>query len=316
MAQISKGEIQLRILVTGSDGLVGSAIQRLTTTHDVWPANREHGDLRDMAKCLELIQTVEPDAIIHCAALVGGVSSNSLRGGEYFRDNILLNANVLEAARVSGVKNVTAFLSTCIFPEAVSYPITVDQLHRGEPHPSNSPYSYAKRMLDVQVRAYNNQWGTKFKLIVPTNVYGPRDNFSLTEGHAAPSLIHRMFLAKESREPFVMWGTGKALREFVYSSDIAKLAVDVAGLDQLDVPLIASPGEETSVRELVELIAELLDFSGEIITDESMPEGQLRKPSSRQDLENIFPDFKFTSLRIGIEETVSWFTSAYPNIRK
>lgn len=306
----------MRILVTGAKGLIGKAILDAATHHELIPTSREDADLRVYSECVDLITQVKPEAIIHCAAMVGGIGGNLLKGGEFFRDNILINTNVLEASRVSGVDNVTAFLSTCIFPDQATYPLTVSQLHQGEPHPSNFAYAHAKRMLDIQVKAYNSQWGTRFKLLIPTNVYGRNDNFSLTEGHVTASLIHRMHIAKTTASTFIVWGTGQAKREFVHASDIASIALLTAELPELSRPLIVTNSTETTILELVEEIRLAFDFAGEVSFDESKPDGQLRKPSSPEELQALFPGYEFLDLRSGINDTVNWFLDEYPKLRK
>lgn len=305
----------MKIMVTGGNGLIGSAISRIDSDHEIVAVTRENADLTSFAETESIVSAIQPDAIIHAAALVGGIGGNLMKSGEYFRDNILINTNVLEAARKSGIANLTTFMSTCIFPNSSTYPITVEQLHEGEPHPSNFAYAYAKRMLDIQVRAYNQQWGTKFKILIPTNVYGPNDNFNLEEGHAVAAIIHRMYLAKRNNESFQVWGTGKALREFVFAEDIARISLETVTLKELDSPIIVTNASETSIQQLVEVVAEALNFHNPIYFDPSMPEGQLRKPSSDLKFREIWPDFEFTSLRAGIAETVNWFEASYPNLR-
>ena len=305
----------MKILVTGGDGLIGSAITRVNLSHELIPINREMADLRNYSETVQVFADQKPDAIIHCAALVGGIGGNMMKSGDYFKDNILINTNVLEAARETNTKNLTTFMSTCIFPDNASYPLTMDQLHNGAPHPSNFAYAFAKRMLDVQVRAYNSQWGTAFKIIVPTNVYGPNDNFSLTEGHVVASLIHKMYLAKREQKEFIMWGSGVAQREFVFSEDVARVALSVAEIDSLPEPLIVSNSSETSIRKLAETIAHLFSFEGEIKSDISKPDGQLRKPSSDQEFRSLFPKYVFTPIEVGLEKTIDWFCSMYPKVR-
>ena len=301
--------------MTGGDGLIGSAITRVNLSHELIPINREMADLRDYSQVVQVLADHKPDAVIHCAALVGGIGGNMMKSGDYFKDNILINTNVLEAARETNTKNLTTFMSTCIFPDNASYPLTMDQLHNGAPHPSNFAYAFAKRMLDVQVRAYNSQWGTAFKIIVPTNVYGPNDNFSLTEGHVVASLIHKMYVAKREQKEFIMWGSGVAQREFVFSEDVARVALSVAEMDSLPEPLIVSNSSETSIRKLAETIAHLFSFEGEIKSDISKPDGQLRKPSSDREFRSLFPNYEFTHIDVGLEKTIDWFCSMYPKVR-
>jgi GDP-L-fucose synthase len=228
----------------------------------------------------------------------------------------MINTNVIEASRKAGVKNLVAFLSTCVFPDDVSYPLTVDQVHSGEPHESNYPYAYAKRMADVQIRAYREQYGLNYTSIIPSNIYGPNDNFNLDHGHVMPMLIHKLYLAKKNKTDFTVWGSGKPLREFIYSKDIAKIAewalYNYEGTD----PLIISGDEEVSISHLVGMLVDEFKFKGKVIFDETKPDGQFRKPSDNSLIKELLPDFKYTPFEQGIKETVSWFKENYENARK
>jgi GDP-L-fucose synthase len=305
----------MRILVTGASGMIGTALVSSQSQHEILGAARSDADLTSYEETFELLKSLKPDAVVHAAALVGGIGGNTMKSGQYFRDNILINTNVLEASRACGIENLTTFMSTCIFPDEAKYPLTVDQLHSGEPHSSNFAYAYAKRMLDVQVRAYNKQFKTRYKIVIPTNVYGPNDNFNLIEGHAVPALIHRMYLAKQNNTSFEVWGTGRARREFVFSEDIALLTLGVVERHSLDNPLILTNSSETTILGLVDTIKEIMGFQGEIRLDPTKPDGQLRKPSSDLDFRRLFPDFRFTDLQEGLEKTVRWFVSRYPDLR-
>jgi len=304
----------MKVIVTGATGLIGSAISRVNASHEIIPLTRKSVDLLDFNATLDFLAANPADALIHAAALVGGIGGNSLRSAQYFHDNILMNTNVLEAARLSGIENLVTFMSTCIFPVDSSYPLTVEQLHQGEPHPSNFGYAFAKRMLDVQVRAYNLQWGTNYKILIPTNVYGPNDNFSLLEGHVLPALIHKLFLASREGDDFVVWGSGQPLREFVYSEDIAR--VSLRALErELNGPVIVTSEKETSIKDVSLLLAEILGFEREIVFDTSRPEGQFRKPSSAEEMKIHFPNTEFTELEEGLRKTVDWFVSRFPKVR-
>jgi len=306
---------EMMTLVTGSDGLVGSALQRLLKDESFYFANRNSADLTDFDSTLKLFRAIKPARVIHLAALVGGIGGNLMHSGEYFRTNILINLNVLEAAREVGVQKLVSFMSTCIFPQDSTYPLTVEQLHLGSPHPSNFGYAYAKRMLEVQSRAYREQWGLDYVVAIPTNIYGPNDNWSLTEGHVVPSLIHRAYLAKENNQPLTVWGTGNPLREFIYSADVANLAIRLLDSYSSPNPIILTSGIETSIGETVSLISEAMSFDGDIIYDSSKPDGQYRKPSDPSALKEFAPDFAFTLVKDGIDQTVDWFLSNYPHVR-
>jgi GDP-L-fucose synthase len=304
----------MRLLVTGSNGLVGSAIRELNPDN-VEFISREDADLTDFPTSEILFKKYSPTHVIHLAAEVGGIGGNISNSGDYFRNNILINTNVLEISRRVGVTKLISFMSTCVFPDESTYPLTIEQIHNGPPHPSNFSYAYAKRMLDIQSKAYRKQWGLDYQILVPTNIYGPNDFWNLQEGHVVPSLIHKIYLAKQNKEILNVWGTGAPLREFVYAEDIGKLALwAVQEYDNVD-PLILSSGIEVPIRELVTTIARLMNFSGEIFFDSTKPDGQYRKPSDSETLRNHLPDFEYLPLEEGLRKTILWFESNYPNIR-
>ena len=190
------------------------------------------------------------------------------------------------------------------------------QIHNGPPHDSNYGYAYAKRMLEVQSAAYRKEWNCQFIVAIPTNIYGPNDDWSLEGGHVLPSLIHRAFLAKQNGQNLEVWGSGKPLREFVFSEDIARLSLLALDHYEEDTPIIFSSAEEVSIREVVEVIVDVMKFPNQVVWNTSKPDGQFRKPSDNAKLKRLFPDFKFTPLREGIARTVAWFEENYPNIRQ
>ena len=300
----------MKTVITGGYGMVGSAMEsQIKLSRDIC-------DLTNTEQTEALFKIIKPEGVIHCAGKVGGIGGNSNFKGEYFYDNLMINTNVIEASRKAGVKRLIAFLSTCVFPDNVSYPLTVDQVHQGEPHSSNYPYAYAKRMADVQIRAYREQYGLNYTSIIPSNIYGPNDNFNLDHGHVMPMLIHKLYLAKKNKTDFTVWGSGKPLREFIYSKDIAKIAewalYNYEGTD----PLIISGDEEVSIKDLVELLVDEFKFKGKVVFDETKPDGQFRKPSDNTTIKELLPDFKYTSFEDGIKETVNWFKENYENARK
>lgn len=297
-------------LVTGGSGMVGTAINA-----DLKIGSKDC-DLTNYAQTLNFFQQHRPEEVIHCAAKVGGVWANMHQKGDFFRENILMNTFVIEAARQAGVKKLLAFLSTCVFPDKVEYPLTEKKIHLGAPHFSNDAYAYAKRMTDVQIRAYREQYGLEYISVIPTNIYGLHDLFDLEGGHVVPSLIHRCFLAREAGTDLEVWGTGAPLREFIFAEDVARLtewAID--NYNEPD-PIIFSTSEEVAIRDLVAMVVELLGFKGRVVWRSDRPDGQLRKPSSIDKLRGYLPDFQFTSLYDGLKKTITWFEATYPNIRK
>jgi GDP-L-fucose synthase len=297
-------------LVTGGTGMVGSVISA-----DLKIGSQDC-NLTDWNSVLEFFQKHRPQEVVHCAAKVGGVWANMNQKGDFFRENILMNTFVIEAARQVGVRKLVAYLSTCVFPDAVEYPLTEDKIHSGKPHYTNDAYAYAKRMTDVQIRAYREQYSVDYVSVIPTNIYGRKDLFALENGHVVPSLIHRCFLAREKGEDLEVWGTGKPLREFIFADDVAKLTEWALEEYNEPEPIIFSTSEETSIKELVEMIVELLNFKGKLIWRTDRPDGQFRKPSSNAKLRSYLPDFQFTPLYEGLRQTIEWFEANYPNIRK
>jgi len=305
----------MKILVTGSNGLVGSALRDVCKGSEFFFLSRNDADLTNYSETLKVFKEISPDQVIHLAALVGGIGGNLIHSGDYFRNNIQINLNVLEAARQVDVNKLISFMSTCIFPNDAEYPLKVDSLHNGAPHKSNFGYAYAKRMLEVQSRAYRHQWGMNYVVAIPSNIYGPNDNFNVLEGHVIPALIHKIYLAKQSGTELVVWGSGAPLREFVYSKDIGKLALWMLENYDSAEPLILSPGIEISIKDLVQKIALTMNFNGKIIFDDSKPDGQLRKPSDTHELFKLYKEVKFTDIGFGLEETCKWFENNYPNVR-
>lgn len=300
-----------KILVTGGNGLVGS---EFIGDQYFKPSSKKY-DLVDTQQTYRLMLKGF-DSVIHCAAKVGGVGGNMNFKGEFFYQNIMMNTNVIEGARLSKVKNLVAFLSTCVFPDNVDYPLTEKKIHLGPPHFSNDAYAYAKRMTDVQIRAYKEQYGLNYKSVIPSNIYGPNDNYDIINGHVLPSLIHKCYLARENKTPLSIWGSGKPLREFIFSKDVAKLTEWVLHNYNENEPIILSTSEEVSIKQVVEIVVELMNFKGEVIFDSSKPDGQYRKPSDNSKIKHYLPNFKFTPLYEGLKETIEYFEKNYNVVRK
>jgi len=299
----------VRTLVTGGSGLVGSSID------SEFKPSRDELDLELYDDVLCYILDNNIDSIIHCAAHVGGIKSNSERPADFFYKNSVINTNILDAAYQGGVKKVVSFLSTCVFPADAEYPLTPDQIHKGEPHPSNYAYAYAKRMLEVQSRAYRDQYGCNFVTVVPCNIYGPHDNYNLDSGHVIPSLIHKCYLAKENGTDFEIWGTGKPYREFIYSADVGYITQWVLENYDDPEPLIISPDEEISIATIAQEIAWRMGFEGNIVFNQEM-DGQFKKPSDNSKLKSLLPDYTFVPIELGIQKSIDWFVDNYEDARK
>jgi len=170
-------------------------------------------------------------------------------------------------------------------------------------------------MADIQIRAYREQYGLNYKSVIPTNIYGINDNFDIENGHVVPSLIHKCFIARETNTPLTIWGSGTPFREFIYNKDVAKLTEWVLENYNEDEPVILSTSEEISIKEVVGMIIELMNFKGEVKWDTDKPDGQFRKPSDNSKIKNYLPEFKFTPLYDGLKETIKWFEENYENVR-
>ena len=308
-----------RLLVTGQSGLVGSQFKG-----DLIALNSKVCDLRDTKSVNDVFsfytdKTIQKefavDKVIHTAAKVGGVGGNMNYKGEFFYDNIMINTNVIEACRKYGVEKLVVFLSTCVFPDNVEYPLTEGKLHLGPPHFSNDAYAHAKRMAEVQIRAYREQYGLNYTSVIPTNIYGPHDNFNIENGHVLPSLIHKCFLARENKTDLTIWGSGEPLREFIHSKDVANLSKWVLENYNESEPIILSTSEEMRIKDIVDIIVENMNFKGNVVYDKTKPDGQFRKPSDNSKIKSYLPDYKFIKFEEGIKETIDWFESNYPNIK-
>ena len=325
-------DIHGKVLVTGGTGLVGKAIKSLINTTNTFFfigfKSNDHNiiqcNLSDQKETDTLFDTIKPDYVIHLAANVGGLYKNTNYKVQMLEDNIIINLNVLKACKKYNVKKVICCLSTCIFPDYqecinknihLEYPLDETVLHNGPPHHSNDAYAYAKRLMDIQCRAYNEQYSTNFICVIPTNVYGKYDNYNLEDSHVIPGLIHKCYLAKQNNEPFVVKGTGKPLRQFIYSDDLAKLILWTLSNYNSKEPIILADSKEYSIKEVAEYIAEFFEYSSSLQFDHNYSDGQYKKTiTNKKLLENI--DFQFKPLKEGLQETIEWFKINYYNCRK
>ena len=229
-----------------------------------------------------------------------------------------MNDNVMECCRIYKVQKLVSCLSTCIFPDKTTYPIDETMIHDGAPHLSNEGYAYAKRMIDVMNRCYKDEYGCNFTSVIPTNIYGPHDNYSIQGGHVVPGLIHKCYLAKKNGTPFEVWGTGSPLRQFIYSGDLAALTVWVLrSYDSTDPIILSVPEEkEVTIKDVALMIRDAMGFEGEVkfLTDKA--DGQYKKTASNEKLAGLRPDFQFTPMAEGLKKACDWFCENYETCRK
>jgi GDP-L-fucose synthase len=224
----------------------------------------------------------------------------------------------MELCRITKVQKLVSFLSTCIFPDKTSYPIDETMLHDGPPHPSNEGYALAKRLIDTMNRAYSEEYGCNFTSIIPTNIYGPHDNFSIQNGHVIPGLIHKCFIAKRDKTPFTIWGSGTPLRQFIYSLDLAELTVWVMREYHSPDPITLSVDEasEVSIKDVALAVAKAMKFDGEVVFDTDKADGQFKKTACNKKLRGLRPDYQFTNMEDGVQKAVDWFVANYDTCRK
>ena len=293
----------MKMLVTGGSGLVGSAVKKLRPDW-TYVDSKTYGSLTCEANVTELYTAVGPvDAVVHLAANVGGMFKNMNKRQEMFEDNVLMNTLVLREAARRKVPRVVTMLSTCIFPDDTSEPELVPaMLHMGPPHPSNEGYAYAKRVSEVHARIIRETTGTHVTSLIPTNVYGPHDNFSLEDGHVVPALIHRAWIAARDGKTLQVKGTGRALRQFIHADDLARIVVWAVESPEKPPPMIVCCNEqEYSIRKLAKTIAGEYGIPIEFVGG---PDGQMRKFAKPGPGEFPQPE---KDLKTGLRETIEWF---------
>ncbi len=303
--------LEKRVVVTGGAGFLGSyVIEKLRDRgceHVFVPRSKDY-DLRDVSAVIRMYEDSRPDIAIHLAAVVGGIGANRERPGEFFYDNLMMGAQVMEQARLFGVERFVAIGTVCAYPKFTPVPFREEDLWNGYPEETNAPYGLAKKMLLVQAQAYRQQYGFNAIFLLPVNLYGPRDNFDLKTSHVIPALIRKCVEARErGDDKIVAWGTGSPTREFLYVEDAAEGILLATERYNKSEPVNIGSGMEISIKELVELIAELTGFEGEIVWDTSKPDGQPRRCLDTSKAEKLFGFRAKVDFVQGLRQTVDWY---------
>lgn len=307
----------MKILVTGSKGLLGTALQNINhRRHDFTFISRKECDLMDYWEVRRCIRgALKFDCVIHTAGRVGGIKRNLTSPAQQFHENIIINTNVIQACLEADIDRVVAFSSACAFPADAS-PFREDNFHLGEPFPAHRSYAYAKRMVDIQIEAYRTQYGVDYSCVIPCNIFGEADNYSLSESHVIPALIHKAYVAAREGTPLEVWGDGSASREFIYSKDLAEATLDVVEYDgPLPQRLLISSGLEYKIKDIAELIAKFMGVK-EIRWLTDKPNGQLSRPSDSSKFKSMFPNFKLTNIEQALKSSCEWFENHYSIARK
>lgn len=302
-----------KILVTGGAGFLGSHLleklveERKVVREDILIPRSSDYDLRFYENCEKVVQDI--DIAIHLAAKVGGIGYNRKYPGTLFYDNAIMGIQLVEAARKAGVKKLVLLGSVCAYPKFTEVPFRENDLWNGYPEETNAPYGIAKKALLVQSQAYREQYGFNSIFLLPVNLYGPRDSFHLEHSHVIPALIRKMVEAKrKSENEVVVWGTGKASREFLYVEDAAEGILLATEHYNKPDPVNLGTGREITIRQLVELIAKLTDYKGDLVWDAKKPDGQPRRSLDTSRAKKEFGFEAMVSLEEGLRRTIDWYT--------
>jgi GDP-L-fucose synthase len=298
----------MRTLVTGGAGFLGfHLVERLRAEgRDPFVARRADYDLTRREDAERLFRHARPELVYHLAAEVGGIGANRANPGRYWYANLLMGVHVLELARRHGVAKLVVAGTVCAYPKNTPVPFREDELWNGYPEETNAPYGVAKKSILVGAQAYRAQYGTNTIFLLPTNLYGPRDNFDLETSHVIPALIRKML---ESPDEIVLWGDGSPSREYLFVGDCVEGLLLAADRYDGAEPVNLGTGVETTIRETAELVAELVGFDGRIVWDTSMPNGQPRRSLDPSRAKELFGFEAQTPLREGLERTIAWYRS-------
>ena len=301
-----------RILVTGEAGFLGSFVaEKLVKARGIDPQqilapHSQDCDLRLWDNCNKVTKGV--DLVIHLAARVGGIGFNRENPATLFYDNAIMGIQLMEAARINGVKKFVALGTICAYPKFTPVPFREKDLWNGYPEETNAPYGLAKKMLLVQAQAYRQQYGFNAVYLLPVNLYGPRDNFDPNSSHVVPALIQKCLEAIGQREDHItVWGTGEATREFLYVEDAAEAILMAAEKYDKPAPVNVGAGFEISIKDLAALIGKITGFKGTIVWDCTKPDGQPRRMLDTTRAEKEFGFKAKTNLEEGLKKTVVWY---------
>lgn len=307
-----------KIYVAGHTGLAGSAIVRRLRQlghHNIVTRKHAELDLVNQAAVHSFMRSVQPDYIFLAAAKVGGIFANNAFPADFIYQNLLIESNIIHAAYESGIKRLLFLGSSCIYPKECPQPMREDYLLTGPLEATNEPYAIAKIAGIKLCEAYNRQYGTQYLSVMPTNLYGPNDNFDLQNSHVLPALLRKMHEAKESGEDrMTVWGTGSPYREFLHVDDLADACCFLMNHSVTDSVLNIGSGQEVTIRELAEIIREEVGFTGDLYFDRTKPDGTYKKLLDVTRMTKLGWEAK-TDLRSGISSTYAWFMEHHAQAR-
>ena len=298
-----------KILVTGGNGFLGKNVVRNLENlgiSDIIIQSSSDCDLRNMGNCKKAVDGI--DVVFHLAAHVGGIGLNREKPGELFFDNLMMGTQLLHESKMANVKKFIALGTVCSYPKFTQIPLSEDDIWNGYPEETNAPYGLAKKMLLVQSKAYREQYDFHSIVVIPTNLYGPDDNFDPSSSHVIPALILKIFNAKKNNlDQIEVWGDGSPTRDFLFVDDAAKGIVQAAEKYDEIPPLNLGSSEEISIKKLVSLISNILDYNGKIFWDKLKPNGQPRRCVSYIRAKEKIGFEPKTRLSDGLKQTIDWF---------
>lgn len=309
-----------RIMVTGGAGFLGQFVVKKLKERGVprknifIPRSRKY-NLINISSVVQAYQDFKPEIVIHLAAKVGGIGANRKNPATFFYENLMMGAQSIEQARLFGVKKFVCIGTICSYPKFTPVPFKEESFWDGYPEETNAPYGIAKKAHLVQLQAYRQQYGFNGIYLMPTNLYGPRDNFNPEFSHVIPALIRKCLEATaRRRSEIVVWGTGRATREFLYVEDAAEGIVSATERYDKQGPINLGSGREISIRELTNLVVRLAGFRGKIVWDSTKPDGQPRRKVDTTKAKNEFGFTAKTTFEQGLRKTIEWFLNQGPSL--
>lgn len=294
----------MKYIVTGGSGMVGRHLQEIMPNAKY--LSSKDCDLTNYQDVLDLFKKEKPDGVIHLAAKVGGILQNMASPADFYDQNIMINSNTLMAAKESGVKRFLAVLSTCMYPDVVdSYPMKEEDVHLGPPANANFSYAYTKRCMAVQIDAYRKQHGLEYSYIIPCNLYGENDNFEdSNKSHFITALIKKIVDSeKDGKSEITLFGTGKPMRQFMHSSDLANVIAKTVSEGMTESFNVAPPNQNYSIHEMAQMTLEVTGHSDwEIKYDSTKPDGQFRKDVSCEKMIHCLGDYEFIQFKDGVKK--------------
>ena len=301
------------IVVTGGTGFLGQHVcdELERAGAKVEPVGRARYDLRQRTQIDQMLADIRPDAVVHLAAVVGGIGANSAHPGRFLYENAIMGLELLEACRVTGTSKVVVAGTVCSYPKHTPVPFREEHLWNGYPEETNAPYGLAKKLLLAQAQAYRAEYGMNTVYLLPVNLYGPGDNFDLETSHVIPAMIRKFTDSRNADNPSVtLWGDGSPTREFLFVSDAARaFRLALAHYDGPE-PINIGSGEEVSIRNLAELIAGAVGYRGEIVWDAARPNGQPRRRLDMRRAVDLLGFRTAVALQEGIAQTVGWYSTS------